>query len=352
MKSIVIFPDYADNVFFKNELPYINSFFDEVYIISYHYNNSAHFNSNDHVFEIKIKYGNVFSLGFIKWFFGSDVRQEIRDHISFSFMGLKRLARVIKYGVFLKEAKKIIKNRNIPLTSSTVIYSFWLTEGAYATAYLGDHFGLKTISRAHGFDLYEERNARNYIPFRRAIATKMSDIYFISKDGKDYFEKKYSKYGIKSRLKISHLGTVDRGVLAYHDNGNKIIFASCSSVISIKRIDLIIRELSKLSFPFIWYHIGDGYLMKEIKIMAESYLPHGSYFLMGKIDNNKIVDFYKEHYVDYFINMSDHEGVPVSIMEAMSAGIPVIARDVGGTREIVNSSTGYLIKEKEDDEVV
>ena len=31
-----------------------------------------------------------------------------------------------------------------------------------------------------------------------------------------------------------------------------------------------------------------------------------------------------------FINMSDSEGVPVSIMEALSIGIPVIARAVGG----------------------
>jgi glycosyltransferase involved in cell wall biosynthesis len=32
-------------------------------------------------------------------------------------------------------------------------------------------------------------------------------------------------------------------------------------------------------------------------------------------------------------------------MEAMSIGIPVIARDVGGTREIVNPTNGLLLKE-------
>ena len=36
-----------------------------------------------------------------------------------------------------------------------------------------------------------------------------------------------------------------------------------------------------------------------------------------------------------FINVSSSEGIPVSIMEAMSAGIPVIATAVGGTPEIV-----------------
>jgi glycosyltransferase involved in cell wall biosynthesis len=46
---------------------------------------------------------------------------------------------------------------------------------------------------------------------------------------------------------------------------------------------------------------------------------------------------------DVFINVSSSEGVPVSIMEAMSFGIPAIATDAGGNREIVNSSSGFLI---------
>ena len=44
-----------------------------------------------------------------------------------------------------------------------------------------------------------------------------------------------------------------------------------------------------------------------------------------------------------FINLSSSEGIPVSIMEALSAGIPVVATNVGGTSEAVNSLTGFLI---------
>ena len=45
------------------------------------------------------------------------------------------------------------------------------------------------------------------------------------------------------------------------------------------------------------------------------------------------------------LNVSASEGVPVSIMEAMSFGIPVIATAVGGTPEIVNNNNGYLLNE-------
>ena len=58
--------------------------------------------------------------------------------------------------------------------------------------------------------------------------------------------------------------------------------------------------------------------------------------------------YYKSLQPDLFINLSSSEGVPVSIMEAMSFGIPVIATSVGGNPEIVNNNNGYLISKHAD----
>ncbi|NJK95527.1 MAG: glycosyltransferase [Bacteroidales bacterium] len=44
-----------------------------------------------------------------------------------------------------------------------------------------------------------------------------------------------------------------------------------------------------------------------------------------------------------FLNTSLSEGVPVSVMEALSFGLPVIATDVGGTGELINDEVGMLI---------
>ena len=53
---------------------------------------------------------------------------------------------------------------------------------------------------------------------------------------------------------------------------------------------------------------------------------------------------YKEKEYHLFINVSSLEGIPVSIMEAISFGIPCIATDVGGNREIVfNGVNGTLV---------
>jgi len=61
----------------------------------------------------------------------------------------------------------------------------------------------------------------------------------------------------------------------------------------------------------------------------------------------EIFSFYRNQAVTWFVNVSESEGIPVSIMEAMSFGIPVIATNVGGSSEIVrNNKNGYLLEKE------
>ena len=73
--------------------------------------------------------------------------------------------------------------------------------------------------------------------------------------------------------------------------------------------------------------------------------------MMKIILNQKM--YYKNNNISLFINLSDSEGLPVSIMEAMSFGIPCVATDVGGTSEIViDGYNGYLVSPKDDNESI
>jgi len=61
---------------------------------------------------------------------------------------------------------------------------------------------------------------------------------------------------------------------------------------------------------------------------------------LGHTEN--IGRFYKGLHL--YINTSIHEGIPMSILEAMSYGLPIIAPDVGGISEIIDDGVeGYLI---------
>ncbi len=81
-----------------------------------------------------------------------------------------------------------------------------------------------------------------------------------------------------------------------------------------------------------WKHYGDGDYRGEIEKMVNKNV------LVGQVSNAEIIgalNLYKE--TGFLINVSKYEGIPVSMMEAMSFGIPCIGTDVGGVSEIIDS---------------
>jgi glycosyltransferase involved in cell wall biosynthesis len=103
---------------------------------------------------------------------------------------------------------------------------------------------------------------------------------------------------------------------------------------------------------FKWSHIGDGILYKKLLKLAEDRLgdkKNIQFEFLGNINNKKVYEFYKTHNIDVFINVSKSEGVPVSIMEAMSCHIPIVAPDVGGISDMIeNGQSGILLSEECD----
>ena len=72
-------------------------------------------------------------------------------------------------------------------------------------------------------------------------------------------------------------------------------------------------------------------------------MPPLRFFYNKSKTNEEVMEYYKNNLVDLFVNMSESEGLPVSMMEAMSFGVPVIAPDVGGIKEIVDENSGWLL---------
>ena len=112
-----------------------------------------------------------------------------------------------------------------------------------------------------------------------------------------------------------------------------------------KRLHLIVQALQQADFPVRWTHIGSGPLEEEIKQMASVLPAHVSAEFLGQMDNAAIMEYYKANCISAFINVSSSEGIPVSVMEACSFGVPVVATNVGGTSEAVRSGeNGYLLE--------
>jgi len=253
--------------------------------------------------------------------------------------------------VFLVDAQRNLNAIRTELSKVTngnepvVFYSYWMHTHAYVAAKLKEYYPKsKAITRCHRYDLYEERSKSNYIPMRKYILESMDAIHSISQDGLEYLRQKYPE--VDNKLEISRLGSLDHGVWELtEDNIFRIV--SCSWVVPVKRVGRIIDALMQLHDVRIeWTHFGDGALYECLCEKAKELPKNVKYNLPGKISNSDVLEYYKANQVNVFLNVSESEGIPVSIMEAISFGIPVIATDVGGVKEIVlDHHNGLLIKE-------
>lgn len=340
------FPYGTAEAFAEYEIPYINALAGKEYRV-FSFCGSAsekrNINIKGEVYLIKPNAGDYFrgvlsiisphgikELGYVK-------KRACRDSLS---RCLWRIAYYHAYGYALLRCYKKAGGGD-----DEVFASYWMNECAYAALYMKKRLkNVKAVSRGHGFDLYEERC---YLPFRKDLLCGLDRIYLVNGVEKEYLLDRYKGAADESKLTVSHLGIEVPEEYPAAPDRKKFVIVTCSSVIQLKRLDLLTDALAEIKeFDFIWYHIGDGPLFDNIKERAKEKLceKNQKYEFVGQIPLEEVHKFYRENGVSLFVNCSDTEGVPVSIMEAMSYGIPTVARDAGGNSEIVNENNGILIK--------
>lgn len=234
-------------------------------------------------------------------------------------------------------------NRND--NQDTILYFYWGVGAAILVPFLAKCNFKKIVVRFHGFDLYEERKI-GYIPFRHDLLKNLDEAVYISEAGLKYAHEKYP--GINFKSHVFKLGSKHAEAPDYTKQ-ETFRMVSCSNVIPLKQVDLIAKSLNHVNFNVEWCHLGDGADFEKLKQICEKLPPNIQVNLKGRVAPEKVLEIYSKTQFDLFVNFSLSEGLPVSIMEALSAGIPVLATDVGGTAEIVNSQNGKLISPDIDD---
>lgn len=231
-----------------------------------------------------------------------------------------------------------------------VLYSYW---GSFHTVSFMKlkkaNLNVITSCRLHGSDLFEYAASGKYFPFRPDDLMAVDKITTVSQSGLDYLKNTY-------RIEFANASVHQLGVPDQSNRnpdpvkGNQYQFVSCSNLVEVKRVHLIIealRILHLMNVNFKWTHFGDGPLMNKLKKLAARELPEKKVDFRGQTSNREVMEFYHHIPVNLFINTSRSEGIPVSIMEAFSMGIPSIAPSVGGVPEIIKHMlNGYLLNAK------
>ncbi len=256
---------------------------------------------------------------------------------------------LFKYLFAIEKVYLDLEKRANKEKEACVFYCYWLSFAPVAFAlYKRKHPNTphRFVSRGHGSDIYATKMGVFY-PLRSLGLKYIDAVYTVSDFGARFLQEQYPLYAKK--IHISKLGVpAIRNMMLPFDDVYR--FVSVSSVYPFKRIPLLFESLyayasSHQQTPIEWIHYGDGGDFDNLtnKVRSANPLPNFKVELKGRVTNDVILEMYRNTNVTGNVLLSTSEGIPVSIMEALAASTPVIATNVGGVKEIVNSDTGCLL---------
>lgn len=239
-----------------------------------------------------------------------------------------------------RELSELIERRAL---HDAVFYDYWFENSTIALALVRRSGAIRTATaRAHGFDVYDDQWGGHPVPFRQAKAVGLDAVYPTSVAAQSYLRRRVPALGTKTE--VHKLGVADPGVASpTPPEEGRALIVTCAALHEVKRVHLVPRALARLTVPFEWVHIGDGPERSRVEAAAQHLLPRGTWRLVGQIPNHEVQSYYRRHPVRVLLSMSRSEGEPVSMMEAISYGIPIVACNVGGVSELVRDRVGILV---------
>ena len=146
--------------------------------------------------------------------------------------------------------------------------------------------------------------------------------------------KKYNKADIKQKLKLDRYNNI-------------IVFVG--RLVAEKGLDLLVDAFHLYNQQMsgsLLIIIGEGNYKYNLESKINNYELKDNIWLLGYKESNEIVWYLNS--ADLFAFPSEGEGLPVSLIEALCCGLPIVSTDVVGTRDmVINDVTGYRVKERD-----
>lgn len=349
------YPYSNGETFIENEISILSAAFDQIVIVSNNLTGEQTRTVPDNIKLERMPYElsaiqKIYSLGGL---FTATVWKELiltRNYYKLSLTKLivnTVLQSFYKSHLFKRRIGSLI-NTYATEQDEVYLYGYWSNDSALGIARLHPSKRIKQrICRAHGWDVYFEANKAQYLPFRKFLLDTIDRQLFISDAGKDYYLRLFPN--MRHKMAVARLGVNAQSCRSPDKSRERFVVVTCSNIIAIKRVHLVVEALSLIDTQQVeWHHFGDGPLSASVAESCAELLNNRaniSYKMHGRVTNQAFLHFITHNPVHVFVNVSSSEGIPVSIMEAMSAGIPCIATAVGGTPELVNKDNGILLEQ-------
>lgn len=329
--KIIIYP----NDYYNSNIEHIKPLPNNVEILNFNEQllNSSSNNFFDYVYLIK----NTM-LEFIE----TDDKNNFFKNFKWNLINFWTQYKIAKsFSIYLKE-----NNYN---SDNAVFYSYWFHKSAILLSILREKKQIhQFVSRAHSVDLYHNKwglinESVKVPPFKMFKLKHCIKINTISKHGELFLKNQFPSYS--NKFSTHYLGVSDGNNNVSKKQSSKFHIVTCSHIVANKRIHILAEVLLKMKAPILWTHFGSGELENKVFAIADKFDKNFIEFdFKGNIPNIDVQKYYNEHQVNLFINLSIVEGIPVSIMEAMSNSIPILATNIYGVPEaVIDKENGFLL---------
>jgi len=275
---------------------------------------------------------------------GNGVYADHLKGLNINVVSIHSLHRSIR---FFSDIKSIIEFwKNINLINPDII-SLHSVKAGFLGRIVSFSKGIPFIFTAHGWS--HIRAAGKFNSFFFTIIERiliLISVHLVTVCKNDFY------YAINNlKLPCSKITTIYNGMPDLIGNCKTRILNTCPVLISVARFqepkdfETLLKSLSLLrdlewSFRF----VGDGPMLNKIKIAVEKLELSKKISFIGS--SNQVEQELST--ADIFVLISKSEGFPRSILEAMRAGLPIVASNVGGISESVNNGVnGYLVKSRD-----
>lgn len=213
--------------------------------------------------------------------------------------------------------------------------------------------GVRVIYTAHGFHFYKGAPLLNwliYYPIEKMCSRYTDDLITINKEdyrlSKDKFKKANTIYVPGVGISVNHFKNtvIDKNAkkkeLGIPDNS--MLLVSVGELNANKNHQIVIKALAQIKRNDLHYIIaGRGAAKEELEMLADELNIKEQVHFVGY--RKDIAEIY--HAADLCCFPSIREGLPVALLEAMACGLPIVAADNRGTRELIREEeNGFLIK--------
>jgi len=249
------------------------------------------------------------------------------------------------------------------------VNSHWVIPQGLVGALSGKLLGVKHLPTIHAADLFSLEK----MPFKNNIASfifkNSTAVVVVSSQLKERFSNLLSGQKAKSKIHVIPMG-IDTEVFKPKKNvrqlkskygiTSKFVALAIGRFVEKKGFEYAIRAMKLVTAKtknISLILIGDGPLRKQLENLVSELDLKDYVKFVGWADKNTLVDYYSLADVvlvpSIVTDSGDTEGMPVVVLEALAMGKPIIASNVGGISDFIESGkNGFLVAQKNSNQIV